>query len=168
MDTKARYQCLVSLSNNGKYEVLLTINDNNLIFEKKKGLFNKQYKVFKEIVIKDIKVLKDVALVEYNNGKMTIHTNNEIFKFYLKDLEDATKITNLIRDTLGLSFMKVVEKTGETLMTGLKDVAESAKELVKEVVESAPVASTGVAIKEGTKVIKEAINEAVETLNNQK
>ena len=168
MDTKARYQCMVSLSNNGKYEVLLTINDNNLIFEKKKGLFNKQYKVFKEIVIKDIKVLKDVALVEYNNGKMTIYTNNEIFKFYLKDLEDATKITNLIRDTLGLSFMKVVEKTGETLMTGLKEVAESAKELVKEVVESAPVASTGVAIKEGTKVIKEAINEAVETLNNQK
>ena len=168
MDTKARYQCMVSLSNNGKYEVLLTINDNNLIFEKKKGLFNKQYKVFKEIVIKDIKVLKDVALVEYNNGEMTIHTNNEIFKFYLKDREDATKITNLIRDTLGLSFMKVVEKTGEALMSGLKEVAESAKELVKEVVESAPVASTGVAIKEGTKVIKEAINEAVETLNNQK
>lgn len=168
MDANARYQCMVSLSNNGKYEVLLTINDNNLIFEKKKGLFNKQYKVYKEIVIKDIKVLKDVALVEYNNGEMTIHTNNEIFKFYLKDLEDATKITNLIRDTLGLSFMKVVEKTGETLMTGLKEVAESAKELVKEVVESAPVASTGVAIKEGTKVIKEAINEAVETLNNQK
>ena len=53
-------------------------------------------------------------------------------------------------------------------MSGLKEVAESAKELVKEVVESAPVASTGVAIKEGTKVIKEAINEAVETLNNQK
>lgn len=135
--------------------------------KRKKGLFNKQYKVFKEIVIKDIKVLKDVALVEYNNGEMTIHTNNEIFKFYLKE-EDATKITNLIRDTLGLSFMKVVEKTGETLMSGLKEVAESAKELVKEVVESAPVASTGVAIKEGTKVIKEAINEAVETLNNQK
>lgn len=168
MDTNIRYQCMVSLSNNGKYEVLLTINDNNLTFEKKKGLFNKQYKVFKEIVIKDIKVLKDVALVEYNNGEMTIHTNNEIFKFYLKDEEDASKITNLIRDTLGLSFMKVVEKTGETLMTGLKEVAESAKELVKEVVESAPVASTGVAIKEGTKVIKEAINEAVETLNNQK
>ena len=36
MDTNARYQCMVSLSNNGKYEVLLTINDNNLIFEKKK------------------------------------------------------------------------------------------------------------------------------------
>ena len=168
MDTKARYQCMVSLSNNGKYEVLLTINDNNLIFEKKKGLFNKQYKVYKEIAIKDIKVLKDVALVEYNNGEMTIHTNNEIFKFYLKDLEDATKITNLIRDTLGLSFMKVVEKTGETLMTGLKDVAESAKELVKEVVESAPVASTGEAIKEGTKIIKEKMNEVVETINNQK
>ena len=81
MDTNTRYQCMVSLSNNGKYEVLLTINDNNLVFEKKKGLFNKQYKVFKEIVIKDIKVLKDVALVEYNNGEMTIHTNNEIFKF---------------------------------------------------------------------------------------
>ena len=62
MDTKARYQCMVSLSNNGKYEVLLTINDNNLIFEKKKGLFNKQYKVFKEIVIKDIKKFISLAV----------------------------------------------------------------------------------------------------------
>lgn len=168
MEANVRYECMVSLKNNGKYDVLLTVNDNNIVFEKKKGLFNKQYKVFKEIVIKDIKVLKDVAMVEYVNGEMTIHTNNEIFKFYLKDEEDVTKITNLIRESLDLTFVKAVMKTGETLMTGLKEVAESAKEFVKEVVDSAPVASTGDAIKEGTKAVKDAINDAVETLNNKK
>ena len=157
MDNVVRYEGIVSFKKD-KFDILLTINENSLLFHKK-GLFNKKYKVVKEIVIKDIKVLKDVALVEYNNGKMTIHTMNDVFEFFVKDEEDANKITNLIRETLGLTFMKMVEKTSETLMNGIKEVADHAKELVKEVVESAPVASTGEAIKEGTKVLKAKFNE---------
>jgi hypothetical protein len=166
MDNVVRYEGMVSFKKD-KFDVLLTINENSLLFQKK-GLFNKKYKVVKEIVIKDIKVLKDVALVEYNNGKMTIHTMNDVFEFFVKDEETANKITNLIRETLGLTFMKMVEKTGETLMNGIKEVADHAKELVKEVVESAPVASTGEAIKEGTKVLKAKFNEVMETINNEK
>ena len=166
MDNLVRYEGMVSFKKD-KFDVLLTINENSLLFQKK-GLFNKKYKVVKEIVIKDIKVLKDVALVEYNNGKMTIHTMNDVFEFFVKDEETANKITNLIRETLGLTFMKMVEKTGETLMNGIKEVADHAKELVKEVVESAPVASTGEAIKEGTKVLKAKFNEVMETINNEK
>ena len=166
MDNVVRYEGMVSFKKD-KFDVLLMINENSLLFQKK-GLFNKKYKVVKEIVIKDIKVLKDVALVEYNNGKMTIHTMNDVFEFFVKDEEDANKITNLIRETLGLTFMKMVEKTGETLMNGIKEVADHAKELVKEVVESAPVASTGEAIKEGTKVLKAKFNEVMETINNEK
>lgn len=166
MDNVVRYEGMVSFKKD-KFDVLLTINENSLLFQKK-GLFNKKYKVVKEIVIKDIKVLKDVALVEYNNGKMTIHTMNDVFEFFVKDEETANKITNLIRETLGLTFMKMVEKTGETLMNGIKEVADHAKELVKEVVESAPVASTGEAIKEGTKVLKDKFNEVMETINNEK
>lgn len=166
MDNVVRYEGMVSFKKD-KFDVLLTINENSLLFQKK-GLFNKKYKVVKEIVIKDIKVLKDVALVEYNNGKMTIHTMNDVFEFFVKDEETANKITNLIRETLGLTFMKMVEKTGESLMNGIKEVADHAKELVKEVVESAPVASTGEAIKEGTKVLKAKFNEVMETINNEK
>ena len=166
MDNVVRYEGMVSFKKD-KFDVLLTINENSLLFQKK-GLFNKKYKVVKEIVIKDIKVLKDVALVEYNNGKMTIHTMNDVFEFFVKDEETANKITNLIRETLGLTFMKMVEKTGETLMNGIKEVADHAKELVKEVVESAPVASTGETIKEGTKVLKAKFNEVMETINNEK
>lgn len=166
MDNVVRYEGMVSFKKD-KFDVLLTINENSLLFQKK-GLFNKKYKVVKEIAIKDIKVLKDVALVEYNNGKMTIHTLNDVFEFFVKDEETANKITNLIRETLGLTFMKMVEKTGETLMNGIKEVADHAKELVKEVVESAPVASTGEAIKEGTKVLKDKFNEVMETINNEK
>lgn len=166
MDNVVRYEGMVSFKKD-KFDILLMINENSLLFQKK-GLFNKKYKVVKEIVIKDIKVLKDVALVEYNNGKMTIHTMNDVFEFFVKDEETANKITNLIRETLGLTFMKMVEKTGETLMNGLKEVADHAKELVKEVVESAPVASTGEAIKEGTKVLKAKFNEVMETINNEK
>lgn len=166
MDNVVRYEGMVSFKKD-KFDVLLTINENSLLFHKK-GLFNKKYKVVKEIVIKDIKVLKDVALVEYNNGKMTIHTMNDVLEFFVKDEEDANNITNLIRETLGLTFMKMVEKTGETLMNGIKEIADHAKELVKEVVESAPVASTGEAIKEGTKVLKAKFNEVMETINNEK
>ena len=166
MDNVVRYEGMVSFKKD-KFDVLITINENSLLFQKK-GLFNKKYKVVKEIVIKDIKVLKDVALVEYNNGKMTIHTMNDVFEFFVKDEETANKITNLIRETLGLTFMKMVEKTGETLMNGIKEVADHAKELVKEVVESASVASTGEAIKEGTKVLKAKFNEVMETINNEK
>ena len=166
MDNVVRYEGMVSFKKD-KFDVLLTINENSLLFQKK-GLFNKKYKVVKEILIKDIKVLKDVALVEYNNGKMTIHTMNDVFEFFVKDEETANKITNLIRETLGLTFMKMVEKTGETLMNGIKEVADHAKDLVKEVVESAPVASTGEAIKEGTKVLKAKFNEVMETINNEK
>ena len=166
MDNVVRYEGMVSFKKD-KFDVLLTINENSLLFQKN-GLFNKKYKVVKEIVIKDIKVLKDVALVVYNNGKMTIHTMNDVFEFFVKDEETANKITNLIRETLGLTFMKMVEKTGETLMNGIKEVADHAKELVKEVVESAPVASTGEAIKEGTKVLKAKFNEVMETINNEK
>ena len=82
MDNVVRYEGMVSFKKD-KFDILLTINENSLLFQKK-GLFNKKYKVVKEIVIKDIKVLKDVALVEYNNGKMTIHTMNDVFEFFVK------------------------------------------------------------------------------------
>ena len=66
MDNVVRYEGMVSFKKD-KFDVLLTINENGLLFQKK-GLFNKKYKVVKEIVIKDIKVLKDVAPILADAG----------------------------------------------------------------------------------------------------
>ena len=110
-EIKTRYECMVAFDNK-EYNVLLTITDTHMTFEKNSGLINKKFRVVKEIVIKDIKKLKDVVMIEYDNDRMTIHTVNEIVKFYCKK-EDATRIMKEVKNILGLDFMKFIERTGE-------------------------------------------------------
>lgn len=158
-EVKSRYECMVSFDNK-EYNVLLTITDTNMTFEKNSGFINKKFRVVKEIVIKDIKKLKDVVMIEYENERMSIHTVNEIVKIYCKK-EDATKIMKVVKNILGLDFMKFIERTGEVLEEGLNEVADAAKGFVKEVSESE-------AVKEGVKVIKDAFTGAVDTLSKKK
>lgn len=158
-EVKSRYECMVSFDNK-EYNVLLTITDTHMTFEKNSGLINKKFRVVKEIVIKDIKKLKDVVMIEYENERMTIHTVDEIVKFYCKK-EDATRIMKEVKNILGLDFMKFIERTGEVLEEGLNEVADAAKGFVKEVSESE-------AVKEGVKVIKDAFTGAVDTLSHKK
>ena len=158
-EVKSRYECMVSFDNK-EYNVLLTITDTNMTFEKNSGFINKKFRVVKEIVIKDIKKLKDLVMIEYEDERMSIHTVNEIVKFYCKK-EDATKIMKVVKNILGLDFMKFIERTGEVLEEGLNEVADVAKGFVKEVSESQ-------AVKDGVKVIKDAFTGAVDTLNKKK
>ena len=157
-ELKVRFEGTVSFDHAD--EVLLTVTDSSLIFKQKKGLINKEYKVVKEINIKDIKILKDVAMVEYENNKMTIHTKEEIFNFNCKTDEDANKIMNVIKDILGLGFMNKVEKVSGALEDGFDEVVHAAKGFVKEVSESE-------AVKEGTKAIKEAVTGFFDSFNKK-
>ncbi len=158
-EVKSRYECMVSFDNK-EYNVLLTVTDTHMTFEKNSGFINKKFRVVKEVVIKDIKKLKDLVMIEYENDRMSIHTVNEIVKFYCKK-EDATKIMKVVKNILGLDFMKFIERTGEVLEEGLNEVADAAKGFVKEVSESE-------AVKEGVKVIKDAFTGAVDTLSKKK
>lgn len=158
-ENKLKFEGMVGFKKD-KYDILLTINDTNLVFQKM-GMISKQYRVIKEIVGKDIKILKDIPMVEYNDGELTIHTTTEIVKIYCEKDEDATKITNAIKTLLGLGFKQTLERTGELIEEGFNEVVDAAKGFVKEVSESD-------AVKEGTKAIKDAFNGMVDSLNNKK
>ena len=81
-EVKIRFEGKVEFLNESK-DYLLTVTDTSLIFKEIKDLMNKDYKIVKEITIKDIKNINNTAMVEYENKKMTIQA---IHKQYFKDI----------------------------------------------------------------------------------
>lgn len=94
--TNNLYEGNVSLDK-GKLNIILTIDDTKLLFQKKKGLFKKQLVTVKEILIKDIKINKGKIGVRYNIDDMTILTKSEVFKFTCSSEEEAKKIKAVIK-----------------------------------------------------------------------
>lgn len=80
-----------------KFNILLTIDNEKLLFQKKKGIFKKKLVTEKEIYIKDIKINKDKIGVRYNNDRVTILANSEVFKFTCSSEEDAMKIKDVLK-----------------------------------------------------------------------
>ena len=80
-----------------KFNILLTIDNEKLLFQKKKGIFKKKLVTEKEIYIKDIKINKDKIGVRYNNDRVTILANSEVFKFTCSSEEDAMKIKEVLK-----------------------------------------------------------------------
>ena len=94
--TNNLYEGNVSLDK-GKLNIILTIDNTKLLFQKKKGLFKKQLVIVKEILIKDIKINKGKIGVRYNIDDMTILTKSEVFKFTCSSEEEAKKIKAVIK-----------------------------------------------------------------------
>lgn len=94
--TNNLYEGNVSLDK-GKLNIILTIDNTRLLFQKKKGLFKKQLVTVKEILIKDIKINKGKIGVRYNIDDMTILTKSEVFKFTCSSEEEAKKIKDVIK-----------------------------------------------------------------------
>lgn len=94
--TNNLYEGNVSLDK-GKLNIILTIDNTKLLFQKKKGLFKKQLVMVKEILIKDIKINKGKIGVRYNIDDMTILTKSEVFKFTCSSEEEAKKIKAVIK-----------------------------------------------------------------------
>ena len=94
--TNNLYEGNVSLDK-GKLNIILTIDNTRLLFQKKKGLFKKQLVTVKEILIKDIKINKGKIGVRYNIDDMTILTKSEVFKFTCSSEEEAKKIKAVIK-----------------------------------------------------------------------
>ena len=112
---------------NGKLNVLLTIDDTKLLFQKKKGLFKKKYVIDKEILIKDIKINKGKIGVIYNFDMMTILTESEVFKFTCASEEEAKKIKAVLKKIIVVpekkkKFKKIAKKAfhavGAALVSG--------------------------------------------------
>lgn len=85
------YEGNVSLNNN-KFNILLTIDEEHLLFQKQKGLFKKKYVTEKEILIKNINVSKDKKGINLNKNSFTVLTSSEDYTFTCSSEEEAKKI----------------------------------------------------------------------------
>ena len=101
MDEKILYEVNVSLEKN-KFNVLLTITDKQLLFKKKKGLFKKKTIVVKEILINDIKIIKDKVKVEQKDNKVIIFYNDDTFEFICENNKCAKEIISEINKLIVL------------------------------------------------------------------
>lgn len=77
---------------NSKSDILLTITKSYIIFKKKTGFFKKKYKIIKDILIKDIKIIKDKAQVIQKNSNIIISTSNESLEFVCSSIVEAKNI----------------------------------------------------------------------------
>ena len=77
---------------NSKSDILLTITKSYIIFKKKKVFFKKKYKIIKDILIKDIKIIKDKAQVIQKNSNIIISTSNESLEFVCSNIVEAKNI----------------------------------------------------------------------------
>lgn len=85
---------------NSKSDILLTITKTNIIFKKKTGFFKKKYKVVKDILIKDIKVIKDKSQVIQKDSHIVIYTSNDNFEFVCNNVVEAKKIKEEINKVI--------------------------------------------------------------------
>ena len=78
---KVMYEGNVSL-NNKDFDTTLIINESRLIFQKKKGLLVKKDVIVKEVLLDDVKVIKDRAKIEVEKERAVL--NVIIFRRQLK------------------------------------------------------------------------------------
>ncbi len=74
------------------------VTTENLILYKEKGLFTKKLRVDKKIPMNDIKMYKDKVLMKQNNNRLTLQTNRGDVSFECKNIFEANKLSNKIKD----------------------------------------------------------------------
>ena len=96
---KVMYEGYVSL-NNKDLDTLLIINESKLIFQKKKGLLIKKDVVIKEILLDDVKVIKNRTKIEVEKERVLIYTSSGEVKFSCEKEKDAKKVVSEIKNLL--------------------------------------------------------------------
>ncbi len=130
LEDKTIFECLVSLNDN-EFDTLLTLTENHLLFQKKKGIFQKKYKVIKDILVNDVKVINDKVKIEEKKNKITIYTQNDEYNFTCKNTLEAKKVIEKINEVVlkeGLS-----ERISKKVVKTLKRVKKTAV-VVSEIV----------------------------------
>ena len=77
-------------------DILFSLTNKNLIFEKVKGIVKKNLKVIKKIGIDKIKVYKNNVQIKQRDNKLIIQTIDEKIEFSLSNKIEAKKLMNQI------------------------------------------------------------------------
>ena len=136
---KIMYECMVSLKS-AKYDTLLSLTEQHLFFKKKKGLFQKKYKVIKDILITDIKVIKNKVKIEQDSNKITVHTKDTEIYFTCKSAAEAKKLVTEISNAAlgGSSFKRFKDKSTKVIsdvskaIEAVGSIAEAASEFYEK------------------------------------
>lgn len=95
------------LTNEKNKIVKFILTSKRISLLRKKGLFKKEYKVYKEILIDNIIVYKGEAQVKQKNSSIILHTTDKKYIFRLANIMDALKFKNeLIKLRTGANFIK--------------------------------------------------------------
>ena len=134
-----------------KHDILLKLTNQNLILEKKKGLFKKKYKILEKIGIDEIKVVGDKVKIEHKKRVLKIYTNEKEFEFIFENTVDARKVAKLITD------LKTGSSLFERTSKNVVKISNAAKKSAK-VIGGATIAVVGAckAIKDNKDVVIDA------------
>ena len=85
---------------NKKFDVVLSINNEELAFQKEKGLFRKKLKVVDRIPVKEIKIVRNKAKIKLRRNNLIAYTKNGTCIFYAKSFVEGKKIINAVMNVL--------------------------------------------------------------------
>ena len=156
IDEKILYEVLVKYIGS-KFDTKLILTDKRIIFKRKKGLFNKQYKIVDEINISDIRLNKNKLLIKNTGSTVVIEANTKIYKFVCGSVIEAKLIIEEI--------IKI--KTGENLLERTSGKVVKMSNVISKTVG----AVTGVVASVGLVAVtinknKKTIMKAVKTIKN--
>ena len=134
-----------------KSDILLKLTNQNIILEKKKGLFKKKYKRIENILVEEIKVVGDKVKVEHKKKLLKIYTNEKEFEIVFNNTNEARKVKELIIELKTGS--NLLERTSKKVVK----ISNVAKKSVKAI-GGATIAIVGTykAIKDNKDVVLDA------------
>ena len=95
---KILFECAVS-ANNKQFDTLLILSNMRITFEKKKGLIKKKYVTVDEVLLEDIKLIKNKVSIEQENSKVTLNLKEDKVYFYCESEKEAFSDFSILLST---------------------------------------------------------------------
>lgn len=134
-----------------KCETRLSLTEQRVVLEAKRGLFTKKYKDVGSFMISDIRVVKDKSCISVSNNILVIETNSKIYKIECSSDFEARELAKEINKLrVGNFFFRATNK--------INKVSNNVSNTIKSVAYTAALGTTAVAtIKKNKKGILKAL-----------
>ena len=94
-----------------KYETRLSLTEQRVVLEAKRGLFTKKYKDVGSFMISDIRVVKDKSCISVSNNILVIETNSKSYKIECSSDFEARELAKEINKLrVGKVFFRATNK----------------------------------------------------------